>query len=201
MQNIAERLKIVRGSRSQHEFAKVIGLKQTTYGQYERGVTSPSIEAVSLICRNFGINLRWLMFGEGEMYDNEVDVPGVQGDVNTLREDVIKMKNDIQKKDSLIEDYIEQLNIMHRSLDICTKEKEILLKEYFSFLLNQMQYVQDIFVLYMVAIKIEGEKPADQKIKRLVQAIKDFWEKVEVYNSDVRNSLERLKKAHNDLCR
>jgi transcriptional regulator with XRE-family HTH domain len=71
MNGISERLKHLRGSLSQQKFAEHIGLKQTTYGQYERGVTSPSTETASMICQKLGLNPRWLILGEEPMYDAE----------------------------------------------------------------------------------------------------------------------------------
>lgn len=71
MNEISKRLKLLRGSLSQHKFAESVGLKQTTYGQYERGVTSPSTEIASQICQKLGLNPRWLILGEEPMYDAE----------------------------------------------------------------------------------------------------------------------------------
>jgi transcriptional regulator with XRE-family HTH domain len=71
MSSIAERLRSIRGQQAQKEFASIIGLKQTTYGKYERGVTSPSMDTASLICQKLGLNPRWLILGEEPMYDAE----------------------------------------------------------------------------------------------------------------------------------
>jgi transcriptional regulator with XRE-family HTH domain len=69
MNSIAERLRIIRGELAQKEFASTIGLKQTTYGKYERGVTFPSTKTASMICQKLGLNPRWLILGEEPMYD------------------------------------------------------------------------------------------------------------------------------------
>jgi transcriptional regulator with XRE-family HTH domain len=49
MQSISERLKILRGTDSQQKFAESIGLRQTTYGQYERGQSNPDSDTLSAI--------------------------------------------------------------------------------------------------------------------------------------------------------
>ena len=71
MSGIAERLRLLRGDVSQSEFASVIQLKQTTYGQYERGVTIPDSNTLSAICRAFRVNPRWLLLGEEPIYDDD----------------------------------------------------------------------------------------------------------------------------------
>jgi len=69
MQSISERLKILRGTDSQQKFAESIGLRQTTYGQYERGQSNPDSDTLSAICRTLGVNPRWLILGEEPVYD------------------------------------------------------------------------------------------------------------------------------------
>lgn len=57
---------------SQREFAKRIGMSQSTYAHYEAGTHTPSAAGIAIICSTFGVSERWLRTGEGEMYtDNE----------------------------------------------------------------------------------------------------------------------------------
>lgn len=62
---------------TQTEFAKRIGSVQNTITGYESGRRTPSGQVVSLICREFGVNERWLRYGEGEMFapqaENELE--------------------------------------------------------------------------------------------------------------------------------
>lgn len=62
---------------TQTEFAKRIGSVQNTITGYESGRRTPSSQVVSLICREFGVNERWLRYGEGEMFapqaENELE--------------------------------------------------------------------------------------------------------------------------------
>lgn len=65
-----ERLKKLRKNLdlTQQAFADKIGMKQNTIAQYEMGRTTPSDAIVFSICREFGVNERWLRNGEGEMF-------------------------------------------------------------------------------------------------------------------------------------
>lgn len=65
-----ERLKKLRKNLdlTQQAFADRIGMKQNTIAQYEMGRTTPSDAIVFSICREFGVNEKWLRNGEGEMF-------------------------------------------------------------------------------------------------------------------------------------
>ena len=53
---------------TQQEFADRIGVTRSNIAGYETGKRSPSDAAVSLICKEFGVNEIWLRTGEGEMF-------------------------------------------------------------------------------------------------------------------------------------
>lgn len=53
---------------TQTEFGKRLGIKQTTVAGYETGGRTPIDAVVSLICRQFQVNEKWLRTGEGEMF-------------------------------------------------------------------------------------------------------------------------------------
>lgn len=53
---------------TQQKFADRIGVKQNTVAQYEMGRNVPIDSVISLICREFNVNERWLRTGEGEMF-------------------------------------------------------------------------------------------------------------------------------------
>lgn len=64
-----ERLKKLRKflDLTQQEFADKIKVKRNTVATYEMGRSEPSDAAVSLICKEFNVNEKWLRTGEGEM--------------------------------------------------------------------------------------------------------------------------------------
>ncbi len=71
--NIGERIKKLRKSLdlTQQKFAERIGIKGNTVAQYELGRNEPIDAVLSLICREFNVNEKWLQTGEGEMFKAE----------------------------------------------------------------------------------------------------------------------------------
>ncbi len=65
-----ERIKILRKALdlTQQKFADNIGVKRNTVATYEMGRSIPSDSAISLICKTFNVNEKWLRTGEGEMF-------------------------------------------------------------------------------------------------------------------------------------
>lgn len=51
------------------EFAKRIGMTTSSISLFESGKATPSDRTVLSICREFGVNERWLRTGEGEMFE------------------------------------------------------------------------------------------------------------------------------------
>jgi transcriptional regulator with XRE-family HTH domain len=68
---IGERLKLARGTTSQGEYSKLLGVTTNTIGRYERGERTPDVDFISAICKETGVNPRWLILGEEPMYDAE----------------------------------------------------------------------------------------------------------------------------------
>lgn len=66
-----ERIKQVRKALNltQRAFAEQLKMKQNTIATYEMGRAIPSDPTINSICREFGINEKWLRTGEGEMFD------------------------------------------------------------------------------------------------------------------------------------
>lgn len=54
---------------SQTEFGRRLGIKQTTVAGYETGGRTPIDAVVSLICREFNVNEKWLRCGTGDMFE------------------------------------------------------------------------------------------------------------------------------------
>lgn len=64
------RLKEIRKALNltQQKFADRLKIKRNTVATYEAGKSNPSDAAVSLICREFNVNEKWLRTGSGEMF-------------------------------------------------------------------------------------------------------------------------------------
>jgi transcriptional regulator with XRE-family HTH domain len=63
---IGQRLKAFREitGLSQKEFAARAGILDTTYNQYERGVSQPKIEYAYALCDTYGLTLDWIYSGD-----------------------------------------------------------------------------------------------------------------------------------------
>ena len=53
---IGERLKLVRGSASQTDYANLFGVTTNTIGRYERGERTPDAEFIFALCKETGVN-------------------------------------------------------------------------------------------------------------------------------------------------
>lgn len=69
---------------NQQAFADKIGLTKNFVSLLETGNRTPSDRTVSDICREFGINEKWLRTGEGEMVkpvNRDAEIASFMGDV------------------------------------------------------------------------------------------------------------------------
>lgn len=66
----SERIKVIRQSLglTQDEFASRIGISRSALSLLESGKNNPSERTVMLICREFGVNLDYLLHGTGPMF-------------------------------------------------------------------------------------------------------------------------------------
>lgn len=62
MKNILpDRLRALRGAQSQTDFALKIGVKQTSYSSWERGIKDPAAQTIAQIASTFGVSADWLL--------------------------------------------------------------------------------------------------------------------------------------------
>lgn len=76
---IGERLKLVRGSVSQDEFSKRLGVSKAAVGAYERNAQMPGSTFSIAVCDRYNIEPRWLLTGVGPMRSGAEAAPGVSG--------------------------------------------------------------------------------------------------------------------------
>jgi transcriptional regulator with XRE-family HTH domain len=74
MNDLADRLKILRGRKSQTAFSDEIGVSQRTWSRYENGAL-PDIGVAQTICRRFNVEPRWLLLGEGPVFSFDSESP------------------------------------------------------------------------------------------------------------------------------
>ena len=60
-QTLANRIRQLRGDRTQAEMAKKCGIKQQMWARYESGITTPGAEALIAICIACGESADWLL--------------------------------------------------------------------------------------------------------------------------------------------
>jgi repressor LexA len=70
LKEIGERIRKVRRELNlkQEEMAKRIGMSRASFTRYENGEAVPSRKFLKLLEYEFGINPRWILKGEGEMF-------------------------------------------------------------------------------------------------------------------------------------
>ena len=61
MSDFSERLRQLRGSSSQAEMARQLGMKQPQWARYESGASAPSIDILANICRIHAVSADWLL--------------------------------------------------------------------------------------------------------------------------------------------
>lgn len=72
---------------TQEKFAERLGVKRNTIATYEIGRNEPIDAVVSLICKEFNVNEKWLRTGEGEMFLPVLEEDEVAAYVSELLED------------------------------------------------------------------------------------------------------------------
>lgn len=95
---------------SMEKFGSRIGIGKTSISLLESGKNNPSVQTVSLICREFGVNEHWLRTGEGEMFEQ-------------TRETVL---------DRLAAEYSldkEQVSVIENFLDLSPQERTLFLTQ------------------------------------------------------------------------
>lgn len=105
--HIGDRIKKLRRELdlTQTDFAVRIGLTQNTVTRYETGDRKPSVSVITLICREFNVNEKWLRTGEGEMFVKKDPEPldellsGLLGGENVTDEDRVLIKNFLELSD------------------------------------------------------------------------------------------------------
>ena len=91
-----KRIKIIREVEklNQTEFAKRLGIGQSTLGMMEVGKRDIADRHVKAICSIFNINEDWFRTGQGEMYDNSkkvfIEKLTKQMELNPMLQDILE---------------------------------------------------------------------------------------------------------------
>jgi transcriptional regulator with XRE-family HTH domain len=76
--SLSERIKLIKGSLSQDQFGKMIGASQGAVKSWEAGDSAPGSAFLSAIRAKFGVNIDWLLTGEGEQYIDKREKKGIE---------------------------------------------------------------------------------------------------------------------------
>ena len=74
MDEIAKRLRFLRGDRSQQQFGELTGLPQRKLSRLETGITPLDVESTHKICKTLKISADWLLFGRGSVEAKDEDM-------------------------------------------------------------------------------------------------------------------------------
>jgi len=67
---VGNRIRFIRGPLSQDEFAKTLGVRRNTIQVWEADKSSPEAKLYLRFYKRLGVNINWLLSGEGEAYVN-----------------------------------------------------------------------------------------------------------------------------------
>ena len=70
---LGDRIKILRGSLTQRQFAEKIDIPATTLGNYEKNKSELNFATIDLFTKTFGINTDWLI-GRGPMHSSDTPI-------------------------------------------------------------------------------------------------------------------------------
>ena len=90
MKTLAERLKEIRAGRTQSEVAELLGIKQTAWSRYEKGIAMPGGEMIIHICNTFSVSADWLLGL------TDVCVPGAVGTNHALARENHDLKVEVE---------------------------------------------------------------------------------------------------------
>ncbi len=115
---IGERIKILRKQLklNQTDFGDRLHVKQSTIGGWETNIRTVLDRSIADICREYKVNYEWLVYGEGEMF-NEPDVmilekiDDIMSGENEFRKNLVKtIVNFSDEELLLLESIVNKLN-------------------------------------------------------------------------------------------
>ena len=122
--DLAERLKALRGDKSQAKFAELLGISQSSVAQYEKG-RLPDAGVIESICTCLGVTADWLLFGkESDSAPASVPSKPTRGKTETPRPDVrdeyiacLRQLADLQKENGDLRVKVAQLETRNAELE------------------------------------------------------------------------------------
>lgn len=116
MDNLPQRLSLIRGKRTQTEFADFLGVNQNYISRYEKGKVKPSFEFLKSIAEKESININWLLTGKGEMFSDD------DKSKSDMAREIAELKRDKQKINDAI---VTQITDLKKIVDVTDKSKRL----------------------------------------------------------------------------
>lgn len=135
MSTFGERLKVLRGKTRQADLAAALGMAQTTLSNYETGRNEPNIETIRIFVSHFSVNLRWLMFGEGPIRENDTESTCMESStkktasVPLAEETIASLKQELGLEREERRELAAETRRLYREKEQLLREKEELLRE------------------------------------------------------------------------
>ena len=103
---------------TQQKFADRLGLKRQTIAAYEVGNIEPSDSTLLLICKEFGVNEKWLRYNEGDIYKSHPPT----GEINNAISNVLEDTNCDNSVYTLVKEFLLKYDKMDaKSKDVINK--------------------------------------------------------------------------------
>ena len=74
----------LQGIELEKDFAESIGEYAQNLSKYEKGLRTPTLDNIGRLCSIYGISLRWVFFGEGDMFEKGEDPLGMQDRIDSM---------------------------------------------------------------------------------------------------------------------
>ena len=95
---------------SENQFAKKIGVAQSTYNRFEKGAASLTAEAVSAMVEVFNVNPYWLLLGRGGEEPEFVRENDNAGIITITKDEYIELQRKaLEKQDDRISELEREL--------------------------------------------------------------------------------------------
>lgn len=135
MENMAYRLKLIRQHfrLTQAEFAQRYNIKQQSISKYEKGTLSIPDDLKINLLKN-GVNIHWLLTGEGEMFVNSAQGladPGVENCRDCELEELKKSITTLEKECAELQAKNQELNseLLDRFRELLKLKDRLIIQE------------------------------------------------------------------------
>lgn len=132
MNDLAERLISLRTGLSRREFAKSLGITESTLRNYEKGASSPDAQFLAEICKKMRLSPEWLLFGTGSSRTADASSPKAEASMKTLSSECPrcdKLERDLELEKEERRELATDNRRLYREKEELHREKEQLMRE------------------------------------------------------------------------